>query len=424
MNRNNIRGMTNNLVNNNNLVNKFNSYVNNNVPFQKNPILNNNPTFMTNSRDSSFYNKINLAKIEQIKRAKNIDDIGFDKKKLTNMIICPITINKTNKKELDEAYNDIIPQYEKKNNKILEEWWKTRTNQPYKNVIKKELFNNKQYKKFYKDDIFNTNFKSKDELLVHKVTSDDYDELLLEAEFELLNDIIEKHNDELKVIYSSSKKNHYKKEFEYVQNYRYRLEYNPKNSEELKDFYKKEQKKINKEKKMIDDVISTLIENDELTKEEIEKINKEIEEETKKSKKSSKLDNIEYELRKELGEDYEDIIDSIIVDSDEEQVNKSKSKTKSISVKTVKEKTEDANLKSPTENFLPQKKSAPLYSEKPKKKIKVKTIKNNDNSSDDNSIDNNIDNNTIHNNSNDNNIENNDEKINTENLKDKYRNRK
>jgi hypothetical protein len=372
---------------------------------------------MANSKDSSFYNKINMAKLEQIKRAKNIDDIGFDKKKLTNMIICPITINKTNKKELDEAYNEITPQYEKKNNKILEEWWKTRTNQPYKNVIKKELFNNKQYKKFYKDDIFNTNFKSKDELLVHKVTSDDYDELLLEAEFELLNDIIEKHNDELKVIYSSSKKNHYKKEFEYVQNYRYRLEYNPKNSEELKDFYKKEQTKINKEKKMIDDVISTLIENDELTREEIDKINKEIEKETGKSKKSSKLDNIADELRKELGEDYEDIIDSIIVDSDEEQTNKSKTKSKSksksktISVKTVKDKTED---------FLPQKKSSTLYSETPKKKIKVKTIKNNDNLSDDNSIDNN----SIDDNLNDNNIENNDEKINTENLKDKYRNRK
>jgi TPP-dependent pyruvate/acetoin dehydrogenase alpha subunit len=72
-----------------------------------------------------------------------------------------------------------------------------------------------------------------------------------------------------------------------VQNYRYRLEYNPKNSEELKDFYKKEQKKINKEKKMIDDIINNLIENDELSKEEIEKINKEIETIDKHTKKSS-----------------------------------------------------------------------------------------------------------------------------------------
>jgi len=385
MNRNNMRNT------NNNLVNKFNTYVNNNVPFQKNPLLNNNPAFVANSRDSSFYNKINMAKMEQIKRAKNIDELGLDKNKLTNMIICPITINKTNKKELDEAYNEITPQYNMKNNRILEEWWKTRTNQPYKNVIKKELFN-KQYKKYYKDDIFNTTVKTKDELLVHKVTSDDYDELLLEAEFEILNDIIEKHNDELKVIYSSSKKNQYKKEFEYVQNYRYRLEYNPKNSEELKDFYKKEQKKINKEKKMIDDVISALVENDELTKEEIDKINKEIEDETttKINKKSSKLNKLEEELREELGEDYEDIIDNILVDSeqsdnDNQEKKKDKSKNNKVSVKTITK-----------------------VEEIPKKKIKVKTIQHKENLSD-----------------NDNLNEKNEKNINTtENLKDKYRNRK
>ncbi len=378
-------------VSNNNLVNKFNSYVNNNVPFQKNPLLNNNPTFMSNSRDNTFYNKINMAKLEQIKRAKNIDEIGFDKKKLTNMIICPITINKTNKKELDEAYNNIVPGYEKKNNKILEDLWKSRTNQPYKNVIKKELFNNKQYKKYYKDNIFNTNYKTKDDLLVHKVTATDYDELLLEAEFELLNDIIEKHNDELKVIYSTSKENKYKKEFEYVQNYRYRLEYNPKNSEELKDFYKKEQKKINKEKKMIDDVISTLIENDELTKEEIDKINKEIEEETgSKSKKLEKIYNIEDELRKELGDDYDDILENLL-DSDDEKKSKSKTKIKSYTDKT--DKTDKTEKVEKVEKTL-------------KKKIKVKTIKNDDTEGDKNE---------------DNNTKNTE---NLEDIKDKYRNRK
>ena len=391
MNRNSMRN------HNNNLVNKFNSYVNNNVPFQKNPLLNNNPSFVANSRDSTFYNKINMAKIEQIKRARNIDEIGLDKKNLTNMIICPITINKTNKKELDDAYNEITPQYTIKNNRYLEEWWKTRTNQPYKNVIKKELFN-KQYKKYYKDDIFNTNIKSRDELLIHKITTEDHDELLLEAEFEILNDIIEKHNDELKVIYSSSKENKYKKEFEYVQNYRYRLEYNPKNSEELKDFYKKEQKKINKEKRMIDDVISTLIENDELTKDEIEKINKEIEEETTKrtnKKSNSKLTKLEEELREELGDDYDDIINSIIIDDDKSDYDYKRDLKKNNKNKTNKK----------IENV--SKERIELV---PKKKIKVKTIIHKDNSSDDKSDDNSTDNNNIINN--------------TENLKDKYRNRK
>jgi hypothetical protein len=52
---------------NNNLVNKFQSYMNTNTPFQKNPLLNNNPSFMNGSKDASFYNKINMAKLEQIK---------------------------------------------------------------------------------------------------------------------------------------------------------------------------------------------------------------------------------------------------------------------------------------------------------------------------------------------------------------------
>jgi hypothetical protein len=343
---------------NNNLVNKFQSYMNTNTPFQKNPLLNNNPNFMSNSRDSSFFNKINLTKLEQIKRARNIEEIGMDKNQLTDIIISPITINKTNKKELDEIYNDIVPIQKK----IVEEWWNTRTNQPYKNIIKKDLFH-KDYKKYYRDDIFNTNIKDKKELLVHKVTTADADSLLLEAEFDLLSDIIEKHNDELKTIYSTSKKNQYKKEFEYVQNYRYRLEYNPKNSEELKDYYKKEQKKINKEKKMIDDIISTLIENDELTKDEIDKLNKEINTFDKNNKKSSKIDNLEEELRKELGDDFEDIINNITIDSDDDIIdNKNEKMKKKINVSTSKIEIKNID-------------NTP-FSEKPKKKIKVKTIQN------------------------------------------------
>jgi len=223
MNRNNM---------NNNLLNRFQSYKNN-VPFSNNPILNNNPNFV--SKDSSFYNKINMAKLDQIKRAKNIDEMGIDKKQITDIVISPIVVNKTKKEDLQEAYNQIAPQFIQKGNKYLEELYKNRTNVPYKNVIKKDLFN-KGFKKYYKDDIFNTNIKDKKELLVHKISDADSDSLLLEAEYELLTQIIEKHNDELKVIYSSSKKNKYKKEFEYVQNYRYRLEYNPKKFRRIKRF--------------------------------------------------------------------------------------------------------------------------------------------------------------------------------------------
>lgn len=355
---------------NNNLVNRFQTQQNN-VPFSNNALLNNNPAFMASSKDSSFYNKINMAKLEQIKRAKNIEDMGIDKKQIMDLVISPIVINKTKKSELDEAYNEITPQYGSKNNKFLEEWWGSRTNQPYKNIIKKDLFN-KDFKKYYNDGIFKTNVKDKKDLLVHKITDADSDSILLEAEFELLSGIIEKHNDELKVIYSASQKNKYKKEFEYVQNYRYRLEYNPKNSEELKDFYKKEQKKINKEKRMIDDVINNLIENDQLTTEEIEKLSSEL----NVSKKSSKIENLEDELRKELGDDFEAIIDNIDIDNIDDLDNL----TDLISGELdKKKKVKSSGIKISSSSSKSTKSKVDIVESqedlKPKKKITVKTVK-------------------------------------------------
>ena len=342
---------------NNNLLNRFQTY-HHNTPFSGNPLLNNNP--LANSKDASFYNKINMAKLEQIKKARNIDEIGLDKKQISDLVICPIVVSKTKKSELDEAYNEIIPQFIEKGNKYLEDMYRNRTNAPYKNVIKKDLFN-KNFKKYYKDRFFNANIKDRDELLIHKITDVDSDSLLLEAEYELLTQIIEKHNDELQIIYSSSKKNKYKKEFEFVQNYRRRLEYNPKNSEELKEFYEKEQRKINKDKRMIDDVISLMIENDQLSAEELERVNLF---ELNKSKKSKTL-TLEEELRNELGDNYEEIINSVIDDD------------KDYDKEDDKDITNRKSLKKPSFIKVTSNVTTQIAELKPRKKITVKTEKHN-----------------------------------------------
>ena len=225
----------------NNLLNQFNQHVNNNSNnrmFSQNAMINQNPNY--SAKDTNFYNKIQMAKLEQIKRAKKIEDMGMTKKELYEHIIDPHKIEKTSKAEIDKDLNKINGMYaiEKtsQTNDFIRELWKKRTNNPYKNVIKKEQFES-NYKKYYKDDIFKKDISDKKELLVHKVIKDiDADELLLESDFELLNDILEKHNDELRSIYSVSNKNKFKKDFEYAQKYKYRLEYNPKDAEELKDF--------------------------------------------------------------------------------------------------------------------------------------------------------------------------------------------
>jgi hypothetical protein len=343
-NHNNQNNQNNQRTYNNNLLNQFNSHLNQprQNSFMNNPMISQNPNY--SSRDPNFYNKIQMAKIEQIKRAKNISDLGMDNKQLSEYIIDPIKINKTSKDEIQNKLHDIESNYivpvtrntkfEDQSNAYLRELWKNRTNQPYKNVIKKEMFD-KEYKKYYKDDIFKRDINSRNELIVHKVIKNvDADEDLLEAEFLLIQEILEKHNGELKNIYSSSNENKYKKEFEYAQKYRYRLDYNPKDSEELKDFYKKEQKKINKENKMLDQLIDMLVEGEDLSKEESDKINEQLQE---SRKKKPKVKDLEDELREELGDDFEDIIDAIELDKSKNDVSKKvRIKTSSKIENTVK----------------------------------------------------------------------------------------
>ena len=313
------------------MLNQFNQHVNNlnnsNKMFSQNAMFNQNPN--TSLKDSNFYNKIQMAKLEQIKRAKKIEDMGMTKKELYEHIIDPHKIEKTSKQEIDKDLNKIEGMYvidkTSQSNDFLKDLWRKRTNNPYKNVIKKELFEN-NYKKYYKDNIFKKDISDKKELMVHKVIKDiDADELLLENEFELLNGILEKHNNELKSIYSVSNKTQFKKDFEYAQKYKYRLEYNPKDAEELKDFYKKEQKKINKENKMLDEIIDILVEQEELSKEEVDALNNKLEE-VNKVKLSDNLNNnkesiitndkytendLERELRREFGDDYDDIMKAL-----------------------------------------------------------------------------------------------------------------
>jgi len=133
---------------NNRLLNQFQSYANNNqrtMPYANNNMISQNPNFT--SKDPQFYNRIQLAKLEQIKKAKKIEDLGLDKKQLSEYVIDPFKIEKTDKKEIETQLSQRDPEYKEG---FLKELWKTRTNQAYKNVLKKELFD-KVYKKYYKD---------------------------------------------------------------------------------------------------------------------------------------------------------------------------------------------------------------------------------------------------------------------------------
>jgi hypothetical protein len=325
---------------NNRLVNQFQSYAENNQKtnyYANNNMITQNPNFT--SRDPQFYNRIQLAKLEQIKKAKKIEDFGLDKKQLSEYIIDPFKIQKTDKKEIELELSQREPEFK---DGYLKELWKTRTNQSYKNILKKELFD-KVYKKYYKDSIFDKNINDKSQLMVHKVIKKvDADQLLLNDDVKQLQNNLESHNKELKIIYSTSEKNKFKKDFEYAQKYRNRLEFNPKDAEELKNYYKKEQKKNNNNtSKMVEELIDLLVEQNELTNEQVAELNKEL-----NNNKDAIIEDLHSELKKELGDDYEKIMNAIEVNDDNDNDNNDdKDKNLNIEREGTKEKKETKGTK-------------------------------------------------------------------------------
>lgn len=214
---------------NNKLVTKYNKHIKSN--------LNDNSMIKETIKNNDLHNKINMANMEQIK-----NKFGMDNTQLIEYIINPITINKPLKNEFEHKVKDLENTFIK----LGIEWQNTRTNQPYKNIIKDE-----KYKK---------EIKNENDLIIHKVSKKDKENLL--EEYNQIMNILEKHNNEIQMVYSISEKNKHKKDFEYIQKYKYNVTDDPTNNKDLKDLYLNEQKKISKEKHNIENIINEITDND------------------------------------------------------------------------------------------------------------------------------------------------------------------
>ncbi len=279
-----------NYNNNNNLLNQnYMNQMNNMNMFNKN-----NPQNMNQMQMAQMYHIMNnykkmqqsnlLAKINELE--KNRDRLTLDKDELRNAIIRPIKIEKADKQEIIVKFKDLESNVLSK--KELEDLWKKRTNQGYKNIIKDEKYQKKDYKK-------------KEDLIVHKVT--DADKLGVDDELKDFEGKIEMHNGELKIQYSTSKEVEHKKKFEYNNKYKYAAKYDPKAHDDLKDdnveYFKKEQEKNEKDKKKVDDIIQSLLNSNILTEEEkkdlalLQDESNELNEEIEKEKVREKRKNID-----------------------------------------------------------------------------------------------------------------------------------
>lgn len=281
---------TNNNYSSNNLISGYRNFQKSNVPFQNNPLLNNNPHFqnMQQTNMNQFYDHMMRYKQAQdIKKMQKINDLdtAFDKSLIIESVIRPIKIVTEDSNELNNRYKILDTNWKN----IRNESWAQRTNQPYKNIIKND-------NKF----IGRTTI-DKEELIVHKVT--DADKIGILGKFTDLKNDLEKHDNELKIIYSTSKELEHKKKFEYNHKDKYRLKYDPKDFEGLKkdqiEYYKKEQQNLEKDKKNVMDIIESLMNNGILKEDDIKKI-----ENDDKIIENDDTSSLEKQLREELGDNY------------------------------------------------------------------------------------------------------------------------
>jgi len=179
--------------------------------------------------------------MKKIKKLNNIDQM-YNKDDLKNMIINPIKIEKPS-----INIQTLVDNKNLENNKELEESIKKRVNLPYKGIIK-----NFNYDKI---------IKNEKDLIVHKVSNED--KKFFDDDMDKFKNKINSIDNEIKDIYSIDKETKHKKEFEYQHKYKYRSKLETTDDSDLRidriEYYKKEQNKLEDNKKKIDNVLLNLI---------------------------------------------------------------------------------------------------------------------------------------------------------------------
>lgn len=139
--------------------------------------------------------------------------------------------------------NQDITTLKKKYLNEIENYWTQRTNKPYKNILKNENYNRE--------------YSSAQDLVVHKISSKD--KIKTDDDYRRLQTIIDKQNIENKQIYSAEKKDEHKKLFDIENKFKFIKE--KKNEDELlnkkgKEYYRTENEKQIRDKNMVDHIIN------------------------------------------------------------------------------------------------------------------------------------------------------------------------
>lgn len=268
---------------NNNLLNAYRSHRSTSTPFGNNRMLSTNPAFTSGINYNRSQQMLQMKRLQeaQMQKLRRIQEIKKaekqnamkqlnDKSKLSEIIIKPVQLEKNNEDvmpEFADKEKNMEAERDNKKGTFLDKAWKKRTNKAYKNVLKNVL---------KEDDYTVGKYKKKDDLIVHRITDADKDYEELEEELKEMEDSIEKHNDELKSIYSLSEKAKHKKVFEYNKVFKSRIKEEPSSHRKMKDDklseLKNEQKRREKGRKKYDTIVENLINKNIIPEEELKEI--------------------------------------------------------------------------------------------------------------------------------------------------------
>lgn len=162
----------------------------------------------------------------------------------TNKQISHVQNPRTNNEDVNKCFDQIGTKY----NVNLEKYWKNRTNLPYKNI----LYDQKYDKQITKED----------DLILHKVSKIDK---IKEEQVNKYKENLERHDNELKIIYSANKKAEHYKQFEYNHKHKYRVANLPSAQQtELKNtgtkYLQREKQKMDRDKLEKERILTSILE--------------------------------------------------------------------------------------------------------------------------------------------------------------------
>lgn len=265
----------------NRLETRYSNNVQQPVNFMNNKLLNYNPSFSANMQNAQFNERLNVIKQRKLQNVNSVKDLNLTQEQLTKYVIAPIKIEKSDRDEVINALSNVKGHYN--DNYIKTKYWANRTNQPYKRITGEEHWKNVSQLQGYDRKSFNKKSKKgrKDmekffkneskKLVIHHASKkdtigvmDEYEELLK------LFDVI---NGEIEAEYAPSKEAKHKLKFMKTNKLKYKVRYDPKEKDynDLADYYKKQERKYNKNSRRADSIIDSLL-NDDLNEEQIKAI--------------------------------------------------------------------------------------------------------------------------------------------------------